>query len=142
MKYSMMKTFAAKYRTGTKEIKKRYLKNGDFTVAYDTKGGSKEAVYYNQGFRRQEKPLFGQVDMLEIYKKYDRPNSLAAKLRAKVCELCGEPCNKVEIHQVKSLKSLTGHRLWEIVMRERRRKTIAVCPSCHNEIHSNDKIVS
>lgn len=141
MKYSMLKTFAAKYRTKTSKIKKRYIKSGDFTVPYATIAGIKEAVYYNKGFKRQDKPLFGQIDMLEIYKRYDMPNSLAGKLRAKTCELCGAQCNDIEIHQVKRLKDLTGKYEWEIVMKNRRRKTLAVCPACHGEIHKNDKIV-
>lgn len=48
MKYSMLKTFAAKYRTKVSKIKARYVKNGDFTVAYETKSGRKESVYYNK----------------------------------------------------------------------------------------------
>jgi len=134
MKYSMLKTFAAKYRTKVSHIKKRYAIDGNFTVRYETKSGPKEAVYYNKGFRRNPEPQFGQIDVLEIYKRYDRPNSLAAKLRAKVCELCGESCADIEIHQVKRLKDLTGQHKWEAVMLARRRKTLAVCPACHNEI--------
>jgi hypothetical protein len=39
---------------------KAVFKNGDFTVPYATKAGIKEAVYYNKGFKRQDKPMFGQ----------------------------------------------------------------------------------
>lgn len=140
MKYSMLKTFAAKYRTKTSKIKKRYVKNGSFTVMYDTKAGIKEAIYYNKGFKRQQNPIIGQVDKLEIYKRYDKPNSLSGKLRTKICELCGDQCDDIEIHQVKRLKDLTCKNEWETVMRRRRRKTLAVCPACHGEIHKNDKI--
>ena len=138
MKYSMLKTFGAKYRSQVAKIKARYVKNGDFTVSYTTKKGAKEAVYYNQGFRKQKKPHFGQVDMLEIYKKYNKPNSLAARIRAKLCELCGAKSENVEIHQVKRLKDLTGQSEWEANMQKRRRKTLAVCSKCHSEIHEND----
>ena len=48
MKYSMLKTFAAKYRTKVSKIKMRYVKNVDFTVPYVTKAGPKESVYYNK----------------------------------------------------------------------------------------------
>ena len=34
LKHSMLKTFAAKYRTKVSKIKARYVKNGEFTVAY------------------------------------------------------------------------------------------------------------
>ena len=138
MKYSMLKTFANKYRTTVSKIKKRYVKNGNFTVPYKTKGGTKESVYYNKPFIRLNHPNFGQVDVLEPYKKYDRPNRLAGKLRAKTCELCGVKCDDVEIHQVKRLKDLMGVKMWEAVMLKNRRKTLAVCPACHGEIHAKD----
>ena len=37
MKYSMLKTFGSKYRCKVRKIKERYVKNGEFTVAYKTK---------------------------------------------------------------------------------------------------------
>ena len=139
MKYSMLKTFAAKYRTKTSKIKARYLKKGIFTVPYMTKAGLKECVYYNEGFERRKEPLFGQVDMQATYKKYAKPSSLICKLRAKTCELCGTTCDDIEIHQVKRLKDLTGNAEWEQVMRSRHRKTLAVCPNCHEMIHRSNK---
>ena len=83
MKYSMLKTFGSKYRCQVRKIKERYVKNGEFTVPYTTKAGPKEAIYYHGGFRKQDKPQLGQVDILDIYKKYSKPNSLATRLRSK-----------------------------------------------------------
>lgn len=139
MKYSMLKTFGSKYRVQVRKIKERFVKNGDFTVTYQTKKGTKVAVYYNQGFRRKTEPLIGQTDILEIHKKYDKPNSLISRLRAKTCELCNKACENIEIHQIKWLKDLTGQHEWEKEMRRRRRKTLAVCSSCHDEIHKTMK---
>lgn len=139
MKYSMLKTFAAKYRTKVSKIKVRYMKNGEFTVPYVTKAGPKESVYYNKKFERQKTPLFGQIDLLDTFKRYDKPNSLARKLRSKTCELCGAVCDDIAIHQIKRLKDLTGQTLWEAIMLKRRRKTLAVCPACHGEIHASMK---
>ncbi|MCD7817766.1 MAG: group II intron reverse transcriptase/maturase, partial [Lachnospiraceae bacterium] len=79
------------------------------------------------------------VDVLDIYKKYRKPNSLAARLRAHKCELCGVYCAELEMHQVKRLKDLRGDKEWERIMLQRRRKTLAVCPSCHVEIHNSMK---
>jgi hypothetical protein len=138
MHYSMLKTFANKYRTTANKMKKRYFRNGRFTVIYPTKGGMKESVFFNGPFVRKDKPNVAQVDVLPAYKRYDKPNRLAAKLRAKTCELCGEYTNDVQIHQVKRLKDLTGQSEWEAVMLKNRRKTLAVCPACHSEIHAKD----
>lgn len=82
MKYSMLKTFGSKYRCQCRKIKERFVKDGEFTVAYETKAGTKEAIFYHGGFRKKTEPAFGQVDMLDIYKKYARPNSLVIRLRA------------------------------------------------------------
>lgn len=138
MHYSMLKTFANKYRTTANKMKKRYFRNGRFTVIYPTKGGTKESVFFNGPFVRKDRPKMEQVDVLPAYKRYDKPNRLAAKLRAKTCELCREHTNEIQIHQVKRLKDLTGQSMWEVVMLRNRRKTLAVCPACHNEIHSKD----
>ena len=140
MKYSMLKTFGAKYKCQTSTIKERYAKNGMFTVQYMTKKGPKERMFYNGGFRKQRNPCTGQVDVLDIYKKYDKPNSLAARLKAKQCELCGEKCAELVMYQVKRLKDLSGQTEWELLMRSRHRKTLAVCPSCHAEIHNSMKL--
>lgn len=139
MKYSMLKTFGSKYRCQVRKIKERYVKNGEFTVPYTTKAGPKEAIYYHSGFRKQDKPQMGQVDILDIYKKYSKPNSLATRLRSKQCELCGTECGGLVMHQVKRLKDLTGQYEWEALMRKRHRKTLAVCPSCYAEIHNSMK---
>lgn len=138
MHYSMLKTFANKYRTTASKIKKRYYRNGRFTVIYPAKGGMKESMFFNGPFVRKDRPNVAQADVLPAYKRYDKPNRLAAKLRAKTCELCGEYTNEVQIHQVKRLKDLTGQSECEAVMLKNRRKTLAVCPACHCEIHSKD----
>lgn len=139
MKYSMLKTFGSKYRCKVRKIKERYVKNGEFTVAYKTKSGMKESVYYHDGFRKKTEPALGQVDMLDIYKKYDKSNSLAIRLHTNKCELCGMDCDGLEMHQVRRLKDLNGEQEWERIMLQRRRKTLAVCPSCHIEIHNSMK---
>ena len=139
MKYSMLKTFAAKYRTKVSKIKTRYVKNGEFTVPYETKAGTKESVFDCKPIKRSKDPLFGQVDIKETYKKYGKPNGLAQKLRAKTCELCGIRCDDIEIHQVKRLKDVDSSTSWGNLMRERHRKTLAVCPACHIKIHESMK---
>lgn len=138
MHYSMLKTFANKYRTTANKIKLKYFKNGRFTVVYQTKSGAKESAFYRGPFTRKDKPNVPQADVLPAYKKYDRPNRLAAKLRSKTCELCGQYTNDMQIHQVKRLKSLSGEYEWERIMLKNHRKTLAVCPACHREIHEKD----
>ncbi|MDI6881025.1 MAG: hypothetical protein QMC95_02830 [Desulfitobacteriaceae bacterium] len=137
MKHSMFKTFAGKYRTKVKKIKARFVKNGTFTVQYTTKQGIKESTF-PRSFTKQSKPLISNVDVLPAYRRYERKNSLAARIKAGVCELCGKVGCDVEMHQVRRLKDLRGRNQWELVMLDIRRKTLAVCHDCHDKIHAYD----
>ena len=89
MKYSMLKTFGSKYRCKVRKIKERYVKNGEFTVAYKTKSGMKESVYYHDGFRKKNGTCIGSSGYAGHLQKYDKPNSLAIRLHTNKCELCG-----------------------------------------------------
>lgn len=63
-------------------------------------------------------------------------NSLEERLKTKVCELCGSTDSEgYELHHVNKLKNLKGKTAWERAMIVRRRKTLAVCIKCHDEIH-------
>lgn len=135
MEYSMYKTFALKYRTTVVQICKSYKRKGVFTVKYTTKSGKvAERCFYNDGFKRK-KPL---------YEPYfdNRPNPmpdisstrLIDRLKANKCEYCGAE-DKLVMHHVRKLKDLQGKEKWEQHMIARRRKTIAVCGSCHRKLH-------
>jgi len=136
MRHSMLKTFARKYQTYANIMKDRYTRDGNFTVEYMTKSGVKQAVLYNGGFHRKKEAMPANVSALPQYKKYDRPNSLRNRIRRGLCEMCDRKTDSISLHQVKSLKALKGNNLWELLMLERRRKTLAVCPSCHTAIHA------
>ena len=60
MKFSMYKTFAGKYRTNMRKIIRKYCHNGDFTVSYPTKNGTKSVVFYNQGMRHNGKVVVSE----------------------------------------------------------------------------------
>jgi len=136
MKYSMFKTFANKYKTNVHRIKDRFFKGNSFTVEYPTKSGEKQAVFYNKGFERKSQAMPAEVSLLPQYQKYDKFNSLRNRIKLGLCELCGKKSNDIALHQVKRMKDLKGNSAWEILMLERRRKTLAVCPGCHSHIHS------
>lgn len=57
------------------------------------------------------------------------------RLSAEVCELCGKTDVPLQIHHINKVKNLKGKQDWEIVMIAKRRKTLAVCKSCHHKIH-------
>lgn len=81
MKYSMYKTFACKYKTKVHEIKRRYCKNDLFTIAYQTKGGTKTTTFYKDGFKRKEKATkFDNVSELPQFSKYSKTNTLKQRV--------------------------------------------------------------
>lgn len=139
MKYSMYKTFACKYKTNVHEIKRRYCVGDLFTVAYETRAGRKTTTFYRDGFKRKEKATkFDNVSELPQFSKYAKTNTLKQRVERHTCELCNKNCRNLEIHQVKKLKDLKGNAEWVLLMRKRRRKTLVVCPECHERIHSEN----
>jgi len=137
MKYSMLKTFANKYRTKVSKIKARYIRNGNFTVDYQTKGGEKTSILYNGGFARKDEAIRdASISVPPRFIKYNGANSLARRIKAKLCELCGVKTDDVAFHQVKKLKDLEGSSDWERKMLDIRRKTLVMCPLCYEGIHS------
>ena len=137
MKYSMYKTYACKYKTNVHEIKRRYCRNDLFTVAYETKQGRKTTTFYRDGYKRKDfATKFDNVSELPQFSKYAKTNTLKQRVERHTCELCQKDCRNLEIHQVKKLKDLKGNAEWVLLMRQKRRKTLVVCPDCHALIHS------
>ena len=135
MQYSMYKTFAGKYRTTVRRICRKYKRNGVFTVGYTVKNGkAKERRLYNEGFKRKRPSYDRSVDRCPNPMPGVSTTSLIDRLKAQKCELCGATDNLV-MHHVRKLGELKGKENWEKLMIARRRKTMAVCGSCHQKIH-------
>lgn len=137
MEYSMYKTFAGKYNTSVRSIINRYNINGKFGVKYQTKDGTKIRYFYDKGFRTQKHTNNkNDYDTLPNTMKSLGRTSLIDRLLAEKCEICGTKETQLEIHHVRKLKDLKGKRRWEQIMIARRRKTIALCPQCHIDLHA------
>ena len=134
MEYSMYKTFAGKYRSTVRKINKKYRYNKLFTVKYEQKGAIKSRTFYKTSFKRRTTAFNGSCD-IEPYSIADvSRTNLTDRLKAEKCELCGAT-GKLIMHHVRNLKDLKGKESWERLMSARKRKTIAVCPSCHRLRH-------
>jgi hypothetical protein len=137
MEGSMLKTFAAKFNSSVNKIKAKYSRNGVFGVDYYNKAGKQRCEFYHEGFAKIDIALLGDVDILPEYKRYDKPNSLAARLKAGVCEACGRSTCEIHMHHVKRLKDLTGKTEFELLMMEKRRKSLALCSNCFKSVKSS-----
>jgi hypothetical protein len=133
MEGSMLKTFAAKYNTSVNKIREERTVDGVFGVKYITKAGEKRCEFYHDGFTQNDKPLFGNVDTLPNYLRYEKPNSLASRIKAGKCENCGGRTDDIHMHHVKMLKDLTGKNEFELLMMKKRRKSLALCPDCFDK---------
>lgn len=139
MQYSMLKTFAEKYRTSKSAIIERMRIGKDLGVKYeDGKGREHIALFYNEGFKRK-KDITPDCDLIPKTFVYSGRASLIERLKAEKCEFCGKEHIPLQMHHVRKLKNLKGKELWEQFMISRKRKTLAVCEECHRRIH-NDKM--
>lgn len=134
MEYSMYKTFAGKYRSTVRKINKKYRLNKLFTVKYEQKGVIKSRTFYKTSFKRRTTAFNGSCD-IEPYSIADvSRTNLTDRLKAEKCELCGAT-GKLIMHHVRNLKDLKGKESWKRLMSARKRKTIALCPSCYRLRH-------
>ncbi|PEK81139.1 group II intron reverse transcriptase/maturase [Bacillus toyonensis] len=137
MKYSLYKTFAAKYKKTMRKIIKKYSRNKIFMVSYETKEGTKYRALYNEGFPRELRPMKQQqIDTLPNKTMYTCRTELTQRLLANQCEWCKEEGKSVEVHHVRKLKDLKGKSKWEEKMIARKRKTMVLCKKCHHDLHA------
>ncbi len=135
MEYSMYKTFAAKYRTTVVKICKKYKCDKVFTIKYELrKGKISERKFYHDGFKRKNPLKDPYFDNVYNYMPDISRTRLIDRLKAERCEICGAT-GKLVMHHVRKLKDLQGKDKWERHMIARRRKTIALCHSCHRNRH-------
>jgi group II intron reverse transcriptase/maturase len=136
MKYSLFKTFAAKYKTRISRIRKKYGYKR-FGVKYPSKSGKAVAYLYDDGFKRDKDFVAPpDIDVVPMVHRNLNRTSLISRLKAQKCEWCGAENVPIEMHHIKKIKDLKGKKGWEIVMIGRKRKTMALCHACHDNLHA------
>lgn len=141
MFYSMIKTFATKYKKRTKHIRKKYMKNGRFTVEYGTKRGMKQIHFIERSFPRVNGISKEQTDVVPNTRYTLSTTKLSDRIKAETCELCGRNNTLIHMHHVKRLKNLrekSNKSYLEQQMIARNRKTIALCKECHIKRHKGE----
>lgn len=136
MEYSMYKTFAAKYQTSVYKICNKYIKNDVFTVSYtNRKGNVRSQFFFETGFKQRSKEVMYNADIIPKASYTSSTTSLIDRLKARKCELC-DALDDLEMHHIRKMSDIKkGKQHWEKMMIARRRKTMAVCISCHQKIH-------
>jgi group II intron reverse transcriptase/maturase len=144
---SMLKTLAGKHRSTVSKMADKYQ------ATIDTPAGPR-VCFQTSVEREGRKPLvarFGGIPLKRRRKAVlddSQPapllgrrhgSELLNRLRRGRCEWC-EQRSQVQVHQVSRLADLTsGGRsqpAWAQLMARMRRKTLIVCPPCHDRIHN------
>ena len=101
MKYSCLKTLAAKHKCSIGKIKRMYKDGrGFWGIPYETKEGSKRMYFANYAYSRQVKDPDDVIDNALLAYSYS-VTTFESRLKAKTCELCGvTKSDRFEIHHV------------------------------------------
>ena len=74
---------------------------------------------------------------------WNNRSELEKRLLAQICEVCGAGrlTDKIEVHHIRALKDLTRYEGrerpdWVKIMAARRRKTLVLCRTCHDDLHA------
>lgn len=135
VRYSMLKTLAGKHRTKVSVIKERYMADGVLRIPYETTKGHKYCEFYHDGFKKHSDGYNNVGDVMPSYRKYDSRHTIINRIKAGICEICGEHADYLCMHHVRTLKSLKGRDIFEQKMLEMRRKSLALCPGCFELLH-------
>jgi len=153
---SLLHTIANKEKTTIKKVRAKYgidvpRKLGTGTrkvvgVKYTTKkDGQRVMTYFNDSLRKLDKPNTKLSDKYRFdFNKINVGRQLINRLNANVCELCETQEGEFEVHHVRKLKDIKDKYkkrgkvipIWVLTMSRINRKTLIVCESCHNKIHS------
>jgi Type II intron maturase/AI2M/AI1M-like, HNH endonuclease/Reverse transcriptase (RNA-dependent DNA polymerase) len=145
METSMLKTLASKHRSTVSKMARKHR------TKIETPHG-KRTCFEARIERPGRQPLVARFGGIPLHRqvtakivdrqpvRVDYPHKeLVARLLADTCEICGHH-GQVQVHHIRKLADLvrTGQPPtgWEQAMRNRRRKTLVVCDTCHDHIHA------
>ena len=135
MSYSLYMTLAQKLNSSVRQILFKFKKDKIFTVSYtDNKGQRRERTLYNGGFKKRT-PSKAEMYDRQPCTMFVPKLSLAERLRANICELCGKEASLL-MHHVRTLKTVSDTTSWGRQMLNRHRKTVAVCSECYTKIEN------
>jgi group II intron reverse transcriptase/maturase len=149
METSLLKTLANKHRSSVSKMARKYA------ATVNTPHGPRKC-FEARIERSGRKPLVARFGGIPLRRQKDtvisdralvpgviRHKELVSRLLADRCEICTDT-DGISVHHVRRLADL--HRPgrpqpeWVQLMARRRRKTLVVCRSCHDVIHSGQPI--
>ncbi len=143
METSLTKTLAHKHKMSVKQVYRKYGTTHQVNgkpykgLAATVPREGKEPLVAKWGgiplIRNMEATLDDQPRQIYIGR-----SELERRLLAQICEICGST-DELEVHHVRAMKDLHKYPgrekpLWVRRMIERKRKTMIVCRTCHEDI--------
>lgn len=141
---SMLKTLAGKHDSTVSKMARKYK------ARVETPHGPRKC-FEATAARTGKKPLVARFGGIPLKRQRQavlvdrqpepvatRRKELISRLRAGRCELCDQR-GVVEVHQIRRLADLARPEpqpKWVQLMAKRRRKTLVVCPPCHDTTHA------
>ncbi len=150
MRQSLHKTLALKHKTNVSAIRWKYetikdtgegytLKCTEVVVPRDEGKDPLTATFGGHPIKRDVKAIPNDFEL----KRYTAVRSdLLTRMLADTCEVCGST-KGIEVHHIRALRDLNANGRkpkpkWMQRMIAIRRKTLAVCRSCHKEAHGGN----
>jgi RNA-directed DNA polymerase len=139
--YSCRKTLAAKHKSTVYQISRRNVKrtsNGDKRLSVRIDRNDKEIQLVKPKDIDRNYRFGKSVETYDtISQFFTGRNDLTKRRKLEICEACGTKTPYVEEHHIRALKDIRkSAKWWEKQMIARNRKTLILCVSCHDQIHS------
>ncbi|ENV3571650.1 group II intron reverse transcriptase/maturase [Escherichia coli] len=139
---SLFKTLANKRRSSVNKVAKSLRQNnGDLAITVQAKNGSRKIEVFKLKHVNRNRTTIVDTEPRTAHIT-TRTTEIMRRLGARICEYCAKT-GRCEVHHVKKLKDLKKGRkagykpsLWQLMMIARRRKTMILCASCHDKLHS------
>ncbi|MGH3390555.1 MAG: reverse transcriptase domain-containing protein, partial [Actinomadura sp.] len=145
METSLLKTLAHKHRSTVSKMARKHK------ATIDTPDGPRKCLQASIERGHGRNPLVAQFGGIPLKRRKTAVltdlepvrvpprKELIQRLLAGHCEICGK-AGDTQIHHVRKLADLDRLRQprpkWADLMAKRRRKTLAVCPPCHQTTHN------
>lgn len=149
MEQSLTKTLAHKHKTSVASIYKQY--KTQMNIA-----GKLYKVLQTKVDREGKKPLIATWGAIPLKWNVKAPiedqphqqpwndrSELERRLLAQICEHCGATrlTETIQVHHIRALKDLNRYEgrekpSWVKIMAARRRKTLVLCRTCHQDLHA------
>lgn len=149
MEQSLTKTLAHKHKTSVANIYKQYK------TSLNVEGKSYKVLQVTVP-REGKKPLVATWGAIPLKWEVKTPvedqpqqqqwndrSELERRLLAQICEQCGATrlTEVIEVHHIRALKDLNTYEgrekpSWVKIMAARRRKTLVLCRTCHQNLHA------